>query len=77
MKKYYVRFNWETKKVDIYRKENESLIGSVKIINGGIGDQDLKEIAAALYIVGKKEISNLEYAIFCEYRFYREQGYIQ
>ncbi len=73
MKEYYVRFNWETKNVDVFRRVDDLLIGSSRIVNGIVDTLDLRRIAHALNIEGDKEISNLEYRIFYEDRYWREQ----
>lgn len=73
MKECSVRFNHKTKKVDVFRKNN-SLIRSVKVVNGGVSNLDMNEIARALYIANNpRKIEELEYEIVYWDRFEREK----
>lgn len=72
MKKYYVRFNDVTKKVDVYRRSDDSIIESVEVINGSVHTLDVEIIANMLNITSDSEIRALDYDIFCEDREGRE-----
>ena len=70
MKAYYVRFNWKTKKVDVFRRADDSLIQSVEVINGIVNTIDVEQIASALPTTIK--LSDLEYDIYYADRYGRE-----
>ncbi len=59
---YYVRFNEETNLVDVFRKEDSSLIESVEVINGIANTLDVEIIAHELGFDGdEKMMSKLDY----------------
>lgn len=72
MKKYYLRFNSLTHNVDVFKRSDNSLIGSVKVINNGASLSDVYQIANALDISEEEQIKELDYDIFCEDRDGRE-----
>lgn len=65
MKKYYLRFNSLTQKVDVFSTADNSLISSVEVINNGASLSDIHQIANALNI-SEEQIEELDYDIFCE-----------
>lgn len=72
MKKYYLRFNSLTQKVDVFSRADDSLIQSVEVINGIVSSIDVEQIAVALNISGREQIEELDYAIYYEDRYWRE-----
>lgn len=72
MKAYYLRFNFATQQVDVFDRSDDSLIQSVEVINGIVSSIAVEQIAFALDISGKKQIEELEYAIYYEDRYWRE-----
>lgn len=72
MTKYYVRFNDNTNEVDVFNREDDSLVRSVSVINGVVNSGDLDEIAYALGITTEDELEDLDYEIFYEDREGRE-----
>ena len=72
MKAYYLRFNFTTVQVDVFDRSDDSLIQSVEVINGIVSSIAVEQIAFALDISGKKQIEELEYAIYYEDRYWRE-----
>lgn len=72
MTKYYVRFNYKTEKVDVYRRSDDSIIRSVEVVNGIVDTTDVEDIADALDITSNNGIRDLDYAIFYEDREGRE-----
>lgn len=72
MKAYYLRFNFTTQQVDVFDRSDDSLIQSVEVINGIVSSIAVEQIAFALDISGKKQIEELEYAIYYEDRYWRE-----
>ncbi len=72
MTKYYVRFNYKTEKVDVYRRSDDSIIRSVEVVNGIVDTTDVEDIADALDITSNNRIRDLDYAIFYEDREGRE-----
>ncbi len=71
-KNYYLRFDHLTQKVKVFRRTDDSLIQSVEVINGIVSSIDVEQIALALNISGKNQITELEYDIFYEDRYWRE-----
>lgn len=72
MEAYYLRFNSATQQVDVFNRSDDSLIQSVEVINGIVSSIAVEQIAFALDISGKKQIEELEYAIYYEDRYWRE-----
>jgi len=72
MKNYYIRFNFLTHNVDVFRRKDNSLIQSVEVINGIVPSIDVEQIAFALHLLGRRQIEELEYGIFYEDRYGRE-----
>ncbi len=72
MEAYYLRFNSATQQVDVFDRSDDSLIQSVEVINGIVSSIAVEQIAFALDISGKKQIEELEYAIYYEDRYWRE-----
>ena len=71
MKEYYVRFNGETKKVDVFLRENDSCIGSVSVTNGIVNWSELDEVLDRMTSIELKR-DDLDYEIFYEERYWRE-----
>ena len=72
MKKYYLRFNSLTQKVDVFSRADDSLIQSVEVINGIVSSIGVEQIAVALNISGRKQIEELDYDIYYEDRYWHE-----
>lgn len=72
MKNYYVRFNSLTHNVDVFKRSDNSLIGSVEVINNVVALSDVYRIANALDISEEEQIEELDYDIFYEDRDGRE-----
>lgn len=72
MTKYYVRFNYSTKEVEVFNRKDDSLVQSVSVVNGVIDTVDLEQIANALDITTEDELEDLDYDIFYEDREGRE-----
>lgn len=68
---YYVRFNPQTNQVDVFKREDDTLIQSVEVINGVVPSLDVEQIAFALGL-SQAETEALDYDIFCEDRYNRE-----
>lgn len=71
-KNYYLQFDHLTQKVKVFRRTDDSLIQSVEVINGIVSSIDVEQIALALNISGKNQITELEYDIFYADRYWRE-----